>query len=288
MNGGKLSMIRFSLALQNPGDPATTSAARFTEKVGPTRMTSAARQNTYLGLPPLLIRRCSPSSTASRSPGELSFQPGWNQECAFTFNRDAEIVIDICAYAEYYGCLDRIAPHILDLLFAHPLFWKAVADKPERYFALGKKLRCPIIYFDAMRHWIGSLSAGNYRWAALGEALGMSGKESEDLYLPLLYEQAMTIFKLKDDLLRLQLTPCWISYDRKPLPVYTTFFNALSAKRSDRSDYAKARSRFNYLARSTYGAMTSPEASRTEGSMDLGQRSCLRGWWFQLCLHEAV
>ena len=130
----------------------------------------------------------------------------WQYEDAASLKSDLDSIITVCAYAEYYGCLNRIGPFMLDLLFSGPYFWKSVADMPEKSIDLAKKLRSSRLYFDALRHLISRACPGSCYWEDIGNELGVSTSEAEQHCLPLLAEQKNTVAKLKDDLLRLQLT----------------------------------------------------------------------------------
>lgn len=71
------------------------------------------------------------------------------------FHNAANYVVTVCAHAEYYGSLPRIAPSVIEALKAEPLLWVAVANDPTRYLAIAVKLRDAELFFEAARHRIG-------------------------------------------------------------------------------------------------------------------------------------
>lgn len=73
------------------------------------------------------------------------------------------------------------------------------------------------MYFDAFRHLVVSAGTYIYDWECIGESLAISPTEAKDHFEPILAKQKEDIAKLKNDLMRLQLTEHWISYDRQPL-----------------------------------------------------------------------
>lgn len=64
-------------------------------------------------------------------------------------------IINIMALAEYYESLPSIAEQIEDIVLDLPGIWKAIADFPVLYLAVGKKLRSTKIFADALRHFVG-------------------------------------------------------------------------------------------------------------------------------------
>ena len=164
---------------------------------------------------------------------------------------DINAVITLCAYAEYYGCLNKIAPAILDILLSHKAVWKCTAWHPLDLTMLAKKLRNKEIYFDALRHLIVRCSAHNYMWRSPGEVLNISRGEVEERMQPLFREQEKTVAKLRDDLERLSLMQHNIGH--RDGCAYTTFINAISFKRKNRPAVEKARERVDLIARSMYG-----------------------------------
>ena len=65
-------------------------------------------------------------------------------------------------------------------------------------------------------------------------------------------KQDQTIQKLRDDLIRLCLTPHWIRFNGKTYPGFTTLLNSLANKKKDRTDFVKARERQGWIARNIY------------------------------------
>ena len=67
------------------------------------------------------------------------------------------------AYAEYYGCLPRVAPALLGILFAHLCIWRAVQEYSYQFFQLANKLRCAELYLDALRHLLSRAQLANFK-----------------------------------------------------------------------------------------------------------------------------
>ena len=187
------------------------------------------------------------------SPTAICGGQGWSRDRYGRWsNEDLADIITICAYAEYYGCLSRVAPVVLDLLFSYPHVWKFVADQCESFILLAEKLRCPKLYFDAFRHLIVRSQRHPQWWTEVGEALSISADEALQSFKPKLAEQARTVQDLEDRLRALVLTEHNYYYSG-PCKAPTTFLNVLSLKKKDRSDYAKARERQDFMARRIYG-----------------------------------
>ncbi|KAK5112891.1 hypothetical protein LTR85_011118 [Meristemomyces frigidus] len=170
------------------------------------------------------------------------------------FNHDViDTVSCICAYAEYYGCLSRVVPLILELLFEQSGFWKAVSKEAVHYMRLGIKLRSPVLYFDAYRHLVATYWHGGACEELIARELDISVDEVHDRFGPMIAQLKNTCQTLEHALLRLQLTEHRVIYSCAPVVVHTSFLNALRFMLKDRSEYVKARERFDYIARSVYG-----------------------------------
>ncbi|EMC91482.1 hypothetical protein BAUCODRAFT_329808 [Baudoinia panamericana UAMH 10762] len=63
---------------------------------------------------------------------------------------------DAVALAEFYDLLPAVAEKVLVAMLGLPEVWKSVARFPLLFLALGKKLRSPAFFTDALRHIIGS------------------------------------------------------------------------------------------------------------------------------------
>jgi hypothetical protein len=65
-------------------------------------------------------------------------------------------LLDVCAYAEFWGCLDAIGPTIARAFPTNQhgttrLLYKTVARSPKAYAILAKKLHIEVLYHDALR-----------------------------------------------------------------------------------------------------------------------------------------
>lgn len=162
------------------------------------------------------------------------------------------LVQELCARAEYLGCLPQISRAVLEKLFAERFFWDCVAERPWFYLQMATKLRCKNIYFDALRHMIGNSDNDN-NVVELMEAFGKSEEEVMDFISPLLAEQASSVSNLRCGLRRLQLfherAAAWGGGTNKGV---TTFVNMLEFS-YDRSDKAKADENAQFYARSIFG-----------------------------------
>lgn len=92
-------------------------------------------------------------------------------------------IANIVALAEYYELLPAVAGDLTKLLLDVPSLWKEVATKPLFFLALAKKLRCQVLFADAVRHIAGS---GGYRSAV---AHGMLTEEENAPIVRLTVEQ---------------------------------------------------------------------------------------------------
>ena len=169
------------------------------------------------------------------------------RESAGALGDDLNSIILLCAYADYYGCLGRVAPVLLDLLLGHPFVWQCVAFYPLKFIALAKRLRSVKLYFDALRHLIAS-----GEWKEVSEIFHVSEEEMIDCSYPIIEEQGAIIDKLRIDLTAVNLTEFRTRYQGGSYTIRITFFNAIAEKLRVRSEYAKARERFNFMARSIY------------------------------------
>ena len=181
-------------------------------------------------------------------------------------DQQTNMLVMICAYADYYGCLSYILPIIIDILLDTKHGWTIVSYHPLRFVALGKKLRSPVLYFESLRFLI-SQCKKEKDWDEIGDVLGVTNEEAQSRFKQYVQEQHATMAKVQDDLVRLQLTDCFIVRDRERKDIATTFWNSLIVKKKNRSDYAKARERYNFIARSSYGQWLTQQL--------IGEEACL-------------
>ena len=156
----------------------------------------------------------------------------------------------VCAYAEYYGCLPKVAKFMTDRLVEYPYFWQTIADKPIKYLVLAQRLRSPRVYADALRHIISDPHCG---YENVAECLGIAEAQARGLFSPLLCRSQEEARKLEHNLLRLQLCETWSEFSCVTYAVHTTFFNKIRYERKNRSEGQKTDERSDLLARSIYG-----------------------------------
>lgn len=121
------------------------------------------------------------------------------------FHTVVDQIINVCAYAEFYGCLEQIASPVKAAISSTPVLWAAVADRPEKYVALAKKLRAPYLFVESMRHLITQHRLNRRGWLPIAETADLSVDDAQSLYQPLLQEQVNMIKAMQDKLMQLQL-----------------------------------------------------------------------------------
>ena len=162
--------------------------------------------------------------------GEMAGNYCWTGEDSDFVAENLDGVIRVCAYAEYYGCLDRVAPVFPDIIVSQKGLWKSVAEDSYRFLELAKKLRCKDIYLDALRHIIEE-TYDYSNWDEIGEEVGMTGEEAKEHFSDVRAQVDKVISDLKENLQRFHLAEFWIIYNREPYCIHTTFLNAIPHKR---------------------------------------------------------
>lgn len=183
---------------------------------------------------------------------------------SYTVNKYiVDMVSAICAYAEYYQCLDVLQPAICRVLHSSPDYWKAVPEQPARHCILAKALRDEVIYFDSLRHmgaqahhWEGMVDHNKATWAHVAAGLECSEDKAQEFFSDEMNKiKREFIPKLTTKLLRLQLstfkTNCRWRYTFS-----TNFFKAMDlepSRNTPLSEGAKANQCSEYLARTLFG-----------------------------------
>lgn len=156
----------------------------------------------------------------------------------------------VAAYAEYYCCLDRVAPALIGMMVHHPRFWNAVRNDPEKFLLLAIKFRNSDIYFESLRHLIANAPEDDYE--QISSLLGQTVDDSQAMFGPLIDENRERERTLEQCLLRLTLSEGFAIYNgRRSIPM-TTYQNALQYK-SIKSDGARAMERSRRLAGDIFG-----------------------------------
>ena len=134
------------------------------------------------------------------------------------------------AYAEYYGCLSRVAPVLLDMLIAHPCIWQAVNEHPYEFLRLANKLRCAELYLDALRHLLSRAQRDNFK--TVSAIYDQSVEESKAWIKPMMDENAAGERNLERALNMLHLSKGFTIKSRVITFVPTTYLNMIDFKRN--------------------------------------------------------
>ena len=135
------------------------------------------------------------------------------------------LVVNVCAVAEYWGCLELIQPRILSVLKASPAYWKYVGELPHEHLRLAEKLEDAEIYRDALRHMI-AYAHQNGRWDFVATATGWTTEELREYYTPQLMGLGPKTQALREELQTLQLGYVRAQY-------YTGFWHKAHMRLSD-------------------------------------------------------
>lgn len=73
----------------------------------------------------------------------------------FEYHTAIAHMCNVIAYAEYHDMLPAVARQVESLITNLPGIWKATAERPVFYLAIGKKLRSHIIFGNSLRHFVG-------------------------------------------------------------------------------------------------------------------------------------
>ncbi|KAK4500817.1 hypothetical protein PRZ48_009009 [Zasmidium cellare] len=192
-------------------------------------------------------------------------------------------VFEMCARAEYLGCLHRIAKPVLDALFEIPIFWQAAAIDPPRYLLLAQKLHHKELYFDSLRHMQARPDEHGNRPLLL-ECLEVDDSVLTEWIAQDLDHQQRVMENLRQDLRRLELFQTWArDYDGKNRDdKYTTYLHKAAyerfpkkvrqdeKKKAAAQDQADRAAAIEMVARSQWGQYLA--------QMEVGDRIFLNGY----------
>ncbi|KAF2167479.1 hypothetical protein M409DRAFT_22287 [Zasmidium cellare ATCC 36951] len=125
-------------------------------------------------------------------------EPWYDSVDKDNIERYLDQVSELCARAEYLGCLPLIAKVLTSKLSSCPFFWETMGSNPFNRMLLGEKLRSKEIYFDAFRHFTASSHGKKEKLAGLSDFLGMSLASFSSLNQSMRVQQAIVI----EDLLK--------------------------------------------------------------------------------------
>ncbi|KJX94303.1 hypothetical protein TI39_contig4202g00063 [Zymoseptoria brevis] len=124
----------------------------------------------------------------------------------FRWVRVAGWLCELCARAEYYGCLPKIVNQVVDLMASEPSLWRAVALDPWRFLLLGNKLRWSDLFSDALRHLVVSPHEFRVNQHDIAEMLGMSQEQLVMFRFTAIKRQEEAVEILSTRLRRIQLS----------------------------------------------------------------------------------
>lgn len=167
-----------------------------------------------------------------------------------------DTVCTVCAYAEYFGCGDKIKQGVVRAMQSAPGYWVAVADSPKRHIMMAARLQLKEVYMDALRHMVAQEWLFNFPpadWSDVAEVMGKTEDEVRAFFEPQMEEMPNLLAKLNAHLLRLSLEPAQINQGRAyPYTAFTTFMNALQFKFPGRSQATKANETAAFVARTMW------------------------------------
>jgi hypothetical protein len=118
--------------------------------------------------------------------------------------RVTDLVVTVCAIAEFWGCIELIKPRILSALKSSPAYWKYVGEYPKENLVLAAKLEDADIYRDALRHMVAQAHM-KQDWKDVVNVTGWTEVELRDFYSPQLEELGPRTRALREKLQKLQL-----------------------------------------------------------------------------------
>ncbi|KAK4500818.1 hypothetical protein PRZ48_009010 [Zasmidium cellare] len=121
-------------------------------------------------------------------------------------------ISELCARAEYLGCLPQISKVLLDAILPFKGLWKHVCQEPRPYLLLAVKLRSKHLYLDALRHLLGDPQKTHLSF--LSGHLNMDPGNLENWIDDNITEQFRIMHSLKEDLRLLRLET-WHKSDRR-------------------------------------------------------------------------
>lgn len=165
------------------------------------------------------------------------------------------VMPNICALAEYYGCLSFVTSPIIQLLKAHPDLWRSVSRRPLFWLRFAVKLEWKELYLDATRHILAA--SGGHRdmeeFPGLADHLGMSVKDLKAHVDYLRIGQSETINDLDKSLRRLQLVESHVRHYGVRRPAYLSFVNQLDHEPANRPVHVRSRQTSRFLAGVMFG-----------------------------------
>jgi hypothetical protein len=114
------------------------------------------------------------------------------------------LLVNVCAIAEYMGCLALIGPRVIAILQSCPRYWEAVADEPTQHMMLAVKLENADIYYDALRHM--SVQAWlKADWSDIEEIGMYTQAQLHEYFEPQMWVPTEKLLELREELQKLQL-----------------------------------------------------------------------------------
>lgn len=182
----------------------------------------------------------------------------------FLRSREFARLLDVCALADFYGCLEVISDAVVDTLTKANMFWRLVNREPIAILRLAVKLEAKELYQDAWRHLMGRLikDSAPKTWTqeicraehllATQKHFGLTRDELLAQLQELKAEQDPKITDLSASLRTLQLNPSFARQDGRDYPVRTSFFNLLRLPFSSRKQRTLKGHTARFLAGSIY------------------------------------
>jgi hypothetical protein len=128
-----------------------------------------------------------------------------------------DTVCTVCAYAEYFGCGNKIKQGIVRAMQSAPGYWVAVADSPKRHIMMAARLQLRDVYLDALRHMVAQEWRFNLPpadWSDVAEIMGKTEDEVRAFFEPQMEKMPDLLAKLNANLLRLSLEPVQMNQGR--------------------------------------------------------------------------
>lgn len=183
----------------------------------------------------------------------------------FSYGRgDFVWLVDVCALADFYGCLGAISDAIVDSLTKSNMFWQHVNREPLVILRLAVQLKSKDLYHDAWRHVMGqALSYANpqdsfyplFQEEKLRQVANHLCSTSDELLEKLQKirsEQNDTIASLKLRLRKLHLNPSYARRDGVDYKVDTSFLDIIRNSFLIRKQRDRKAHRARFLAGSIY------------------------------------
>ncbi|SMR58108.1 unnamed protein product [Zymoseptoria tritici ST99CH_3D1] len=174
-------------------------------------------------------------------------------------------ICEMCARAEFYGCLPFVASAMKEIISQAPSLWEAIAYNPRDWHQLAIKLRWEDVYFDSLRHIVahtrlpvdgitGDPSDDFY-------VLGLTPTEFQDFASELQAKQAIVLLTLQRSLHHLQLCGSYSEYNKERFPTWITFLNLFKNAWPGRSAHVKTMEKCEFLACAIFGQWLAEQES---------------------------